>query len=308
MAVAENASASSRRALKDIATFVMGQSPPSATYNTEGRGLPFLQGKAEFGDVRPAHMKWCSSPLKVAPAGAVLVSVRAPVGDVNLAQMDYCIGRGLAAVVCNEGYDPEFVFYSLLHGKSRLEAQGTGTTFQSINKGILENFTIWAPPYAEQKAIANVINAAHQAKEAADKVIAATRELKRSLMRHLFTYGPVSVEKAEQVELQETEIGWLPRGWKVERLGNLAELIQYGTSERATGSVTGVPVLGIPQVVRGKVELLNLRYLPRDTRGLSKLMLANDDLLFVRTNATRANIGRCAVYHGQPEEAAFASI
>ncbi|MEM3382317.1 MAG: restriction endonuclease subunit S, partial [Candidatus Bathyarchaeia archaeon] len=70
--------------LKDVANIIMGQSPPSFTYNKEGRGLPFLQGKMEFGESYPLPVMYCSNPSKVAETNDVLISVRAPVGDVNL--------------------------------------------------------------------------------------------------------------------------------------------------------------------------------------------------------------------------------
>src|SRR5438552_10761900 len=84
--------------LGQIAVITMGQSPPSVTYNTHGAGLPFLQGKADFTAVFPRPQVYCTEPQKVAREGAVLISVRAPVGDVNLADRRYAIGRGLAAL------------------------------------------------------------------------------------------------------------------------------------------------------------------------------------------------------------------
>ena len=74
----------------------MGQSPPSNTYNTERKGLPFFQGKADFGNKYPVATVWCDSPQKIAEKGSILFSVRAPVGEINLNLERSCIGRGLA--------------------------------------------------------------------------------------------------------------------------------------------------------------------------------------------------------------------
>ena len=71
--------------LGEITEIILGQSPPSSTYNTEGKGLPFFQGSGEFGKVYPVIKKWCTEPKKVAEKGNILISVRAPVGDVNIA-------------------------------------------------------------------------------------------------------------------------------------------------------------------------------------------------------------------------------
>ena len=84
--------------LGDLCDIVMGQSPPSSTYNSDGIGLPFFQGKAEFTELYPLTKKWCSEPKKIAELNDILLSVRAPVGDTNIANQKCCIGRGLAAI------------------------------------------------------------------------------------------------------------------------------------------------------------------------------------------------------------------
>ncbi|HHL33367.1 MAG TPA: restriction endonuclease subunit S, partial [Desulfobulbaceae bacterium] len=84
--------------LPTLTNIVMGQSPPSSTYNTVGNGLPFFQGKAEFGKIFPTVQKYCSNPKKIAEKNSTLLSVRAPVGPTNLADRTCCIGRGLAAI------------------------------------------------------------------------------------------------------------------------------------------------------------------------------------------------------------------
>jgi len=218
--------------LNDVASITLGQSPPSSTYNDEGIGPAFLQGKAEFGDVFPSPVKWCSKPQRIAKKDSVLISVRAPVGDVNIAKDDYCIGRGLASICGNERLDNWYLFYYLKHAKKRLEARGTGSTFKSINKGILQEFLISLPPLQEQRAIAQVLSTVRQAIDATEGVIAAARELKRSMMRHLFTYGPVPVGQADQVPLKETEVGEIPDTWEVLSLGEFTETTSGGTPSR----------------------------------------------------------------------------
>jgi len=207
--------------LGEVVTLTMGQSPPSTTYNVNWQGLPFLQGKAEFGDIYPRPVKWCSKPIRIAKSDSVLISVRAPVGDVNIAQQDYCIGRGLASLSGKQDLDNMFMFYFLLNSKSRLEEEGTGSTFKSINKSTLSNFSIPLPPLPEQRAIAHALRAVQEGREATERVIAAARELKKSLMHHLFTYGPVPIDQADQVPLQETEIGPIPAHWRVVKLGEV---------------------------------------------------------------------------------------
>ena len=83
---------------KNIVELIMGQSPPSSTYNEKGVGLPFLQGKIEFGEIHPSPTIYCSNPVKIAEPNDILLSVRAPVGEVNVAPFRCCIGRGISAI------------------------------------------------------------------------------------------------------------------------------------------------------------------------------------------------------------------
>jgi type I restriction enzyme S subunit len=84
--------------LKEIAVIIMGQSPKSEFYNTNREGLPFFQGCSEFGALRPVPKKWCTKPLKIAYKDDILMSVRAPVGALNIADRKCIVGRGLCAI------------------------------------------------------------------------------------------------------------------------------------------------------------------------------------------------------------------
>jgi type I restriction enzyme S subunit len=260
--------------LGDVADLTMGQSPPSSTYNTVGKGIPFLQGKAEFGEIYPKPAKWCSAPLRTAKRGSVLVSVRAPVGDANLANQDFCIGRGLAALSGKQLLVNEFLFFYLLDSKSLLEEQGTGSTFKSINKAILTNFPIPLLPLAEQRAIAEALRAVQEAQEATGRVIAAARELKQSLMRHLFTYGPVPVEQADRVPMQETELGPLPAHWRVVRLGEVVSL-RKGTISPA--EVPNARYIGLEHIDSGEITIKRFGH-ASDTKSAKAIFQAGDIL------------------------------
>jgi type I restriction enzyme S subunit len=137
----------------EIAKINMGQSPPGVTYNEAGEGLPFFQGKADFGDRYPTVRIWCSSPKKVAQAGDVLLSIRAPVGPTNFADKECAIGRGLAALTPLGGIPTEFLLHMFREREDELSLSGTGSTFAAINKTDLQEMEFWLPPLAEQKRI-----------------------------------------------------------------------------------------------------------------------------------------------------------
>ncbi len=138
----------------DKVTYIeMGQSPDSHFYNTDKIGLPFFQGKTEFGERFPTVRKWCSEPTKIAQAGDILLSIRAPVGPTNIASTLACIGRGLAAIRAERGISQQYVFYFFRHIESWLSEQGTGTTFAAISGQFLREIPISVAPALEQTRI-----------------------------------------------------------------------------------------------------------------------------------------------------------
>ena len=125
--------------LKDVCAINMGQSPDSDSYNDNGEGVPFFQGNADFGDRYPITRKWCSSPTKMAAPEDILISVRAPIGAMNYAKEECCIGRGLAAITPDKTkVSPEFVFWLLKGKNAELNNKGTGSTFKAIGRKVLE--------------------------------------------------------------------------------------------------------------------------------------------------------------------------
>jgi len=174
--------------LSSLATIIMGQSPPSSTYNKEGKGLPFIQGKMEFGKMYPSPTTYTSRPLKIAEKGDVLMSVRAPVGDVNIAPYKLCIGRGLAAIRFNpKTANNLFYFYYLQSIKNRLESLGKGSTFKAITKKDLEELRIVYLPLNEQKGIANILLTIDDAIELYYREKEKLLRLRRGLMSVLLT-------------------------------------------------------------------------------------------------------------------------
>lgn len=145
--------------LEEICAINMGQSPDSSTYNEDGNGLPFFQGNADFGEIYPAVRMWCSEPTKIAREKDILISVRAPIGALNIANCECCIGRGLAALTVNEDICAQEYLWHVLSGKvDELNSKGTGSTFKAINKKTLSETEIPLPPIDEQRKIAAVLD------------------------------------------------------------------------------------------------------------------------------------------------------
>ncbi len=139
--------------LKDCCTIIAGQSPESKYYNSTGSGLPFFQGKADFGELYPSIRIYCSQPTKIAEKNDILLSVRAPVGPTNLAPCQVCIGRGLTAIRPSKELLTKYVLLFFRYFEAQLASKGTGTTFKAITQDVVKNLEIPIPSLSEQERI-----------------------------------------------------------------------------------------------------------------------------------------------------------
>ncbi|WP_461200789.1 restriction endonuclease subunit S [Anoxybacillus sp. TBDG-1] len=200
--------------LSEVAEITMGQSPASSDCNEYGEGLPFYQGNAEFGYMYPIPKRYCVKPKKVAEAGDILISVRAPVGDVNIAQEMSAIGRGLSAIRPTN-VEKMFLFYFLQHFKPKWATLQQGSTFEAINKNDLSNLEIPTPPLREQRKIAAILSSVDEAIEKTEAIIEQTEKVKKGLMQQLLTKG------IGHMKFKKTEIGEIPEGWEVKQLAEV---------------------------------------------------------------------------------------
>lgn len=214
--------------LVEAAKIEMGSSPKSKFYNKNGSGLPFFQGNNEFGRRFPNIEVWCSEPVKVAEQGDILISVRAPVGDLNITKKKSCIGRGLAAI-SSEKFNREYLFYHLQERNKWLNRISAGSTYDSINSSQLKNLKLRYPPISEQRRIASVLYNVDQAIQKTEEVIEQTQRVKKGLMQDLFTEGYYDYDRFEKHHV----LGKYPQNWKVEKLENLGDWGSGGTPSKS---------------------------------------------------------------------------
>ena len=240
--------------LGEIAEVVMGQAPSGSSYNLNGEGLPFIQGSREFGRKYPSPEKWCSAPQKIAEAGDILMSVRAPVGDINWADQRIAIGRGLAILRVREGHDQGYLKIALEHAAEELASASSSGMFASITKSGLSGIEIPLPSLDEQQRIVDLIGSMDDAIEAADAAAGATRVATAELRGELLTPH---------------------EGWMRAPLGDMADFDNgYPFKPGDLGDV-GVPVIRIKQLLDESVEpdrsLVSVR---------SRQMIDDGDLVF----------------------------
>ncbi len=170
-------------ALDDVAKINMGQSPSSSNYNSSGFGLPLVQGNADISGRETIIRNYTSQITKKAEKGDLLLSVRAPVGEVAKATFDCCIGRGVCAI----RYSNEYLYHWLVSFETEWEKFSKGSTFDSINSDELKAIEVLLPSEEEQTAIATILSGMDEEIQALEQRLGKTRQIKQGMMQELLT-------------------------------------------------------------------------------------------------------------------------
>jgi type I restriction enzyme, S subunit len=290
----------------DVCDVIAGQSPPSETYNEKGQGLPFLQGNGDFSHKYPIPKSWCTAPVKVAEVDDTLISVRAPVGEVNRADRQYVIGRGLAAVRAVSA-NPDFIYHGLQRWRWSLQRVAQGTTFDAVTARHFSQLLVALPDDThEQTAIARVLDAVDVTIDRTREAESSTKELQLAIVQHFF-YSALGVTAYADHPAQR-----LPAGWQLlptEAL--LAEEPKNGISPQATAQPPGVPTFSIAAVRDGKVDLSNasnLKYAKVSDRIAEKFRINTGDVLVVRGNANPDLVGKAGRVGDFPKRCIYPDI
>ena len=223
----------SYKKLGEVCHLTMGQSPESESYNKEGNGLPFFQGCSDFGTLYPIVTTYCSSPKKTAEPLDVLISVRAPIGTLNLANDKCCIGRGLASIRAIENVSVyKFLYYFLSNAKTDLQNQGTGATFKSIGKDILTKYPVNLPPLTTQQQIVSELDLLSHILDQKRQQLKEYDALAESIFYDMF---------GDPMEN--------PKGWEMKKLGELFKVTSSKRILQEEWSDFGVPFLKVADLV-----------------------------------------------------------
>lgn len=270
--------------LKDCCTIIAGQSPESKYYNSEGIGLPFFQGKADFGDLYPQIRVYCSRPTKIAEKDDILLSVRAPVGPTNLAPCQVCIGRGLTAIRPSNTLLTKYVLLFFRYYEAQLASKGTGTTFKAITQDTVKNLDIPIPSLAEQERIVSRIEELFSQLDAGVETLKKTKAqlavYRQAVLKEAFA------EFSEKVPIRAISefVTSGSRGWA-----------QYYSEK-------GARFIRITDLTRDRIELKNdsIQYvsLPENAEGKRSRLTGNDVLVSIT-----ADLGSIALIPEDIQEA-----
>ncbi|MCY7013104.1 restriction endonuclease subunit S [Streptococcus sanguinis] len=225
--------------LSELADITMGQSPKSDFYNSKGDGLPFLQGNRTFGDKYPTFDTWTTFVTKEAEVGDVIMSVRAPVGDINITPLKMCLGRGVCGLRHKQGAQ-EFLYYLLRANKENLINRENGTVFGSINKTDISNLEVQVPSLREQIQIGLTLKAIDDKIENNKKINHHLEQIAQAIFKSWFIdFDPFGGEK--------------PSDWKTANLTDIAEFLNGLAMQkyRPLDNEESLPVLKIKELRQG---------------------------------------------------------
>jgi len=253
--------------LKDVCNINMGQSPDSDSYNDNEDGIPFFQGNADFGEKYPTTRKWCNAPTKIAHAEDILISVRAPIGALNYAKEECCIGRGLAAITPNQDKVSSGFIYWLLKGKHKeLNLQGTGSTFKAISRKVLEEIKVPDIELKKQTELAGSL----------EKVYSVIQLRKQQLEELDILIKARFVEMFGNPEDSGNE-------WEQKPLFDLLNVIGgYAFKSDQFSEIGGIPVLRIGNINTGVFRPVNMVYWEDDEK-LERYAIYAGDLVMSLT-------------------------
>ena len=265
--------------LKDVCTINMGQSPSSDSYNENGHGVPFFQGNADFGERYPVTRKWCSAPTKMAAPEDILISVRAPIGAMNYAKEECCIGRGLAALTPNRTkVSPEYIFWLLKGKNEELNSKGTGSTFKAIGRNILEETLVPDISLEKQTECSIILEKVYRVILSRKQQLQKLDELVKARFVEMFGAYPLN-----------------PMGWKKGTIRDVVADVRYGSSRPAVDGGK-YPYLRMNNITYGgELDLSDVKRIDVPENELEKCTVRRGDVLFNRTNSKEL-VGKTCVY------------
>lgn len=289
---------------KDFAAINPGQSPKSKYYS-RSKGMPFLQGNRTFGLLYPKIDTYTQKATKIADIGQILMSVRAPVGDLNFANIKVCIGRGVAAINARDGNN-NFLFYCLKYNIKNLIRQGNGTTYDSVNKGVVNEFDLIMPESFESRMnIAKLLSSLDAKIELNNRINAELEAMAKLLYDYWFvqfdfpdTQGRPYKSSGGKMVFNKKLKRKIPAGWEVKELaawiandknGDWGKDKVQGNYTQKVSCVRGTDINSL----NGKtISKAPVRFILE--KNLNKLLVQNDMIIEISGGAPKQSTGRIA--------------
>ena len=265
--------------LSSVATITMGSAPKGDSYNFDGEGFPLIAGAGDYGEIYPNPKKWTNAPTKLTSSGDLILCIRATIGDINWADKEYCLGRGVAGIRAKDNSDILYLSHAITAFKKELMREATGSTFLQIKRSTIENFQVPLPPLAEQRRIAAILDKADAIRKKRQQAINECDNFLKSTFLEMFG-DPVTN----------------PKGWSKAQIKDISAKIQigpFGSQLHQSDYIEG----GIPLI--NPKHIINTHIIPQQSFTISEdkyMQLPNyhlyeGDIIMGR----RGEMGRCAL-------------
>lgn len=244
---------------------VMGQAPDGESYNRDGVGMPLVAGAGDFGDSHPVVAKFTTAPGKTCEAGDILLGIRATIGEKVVADRQYCVGRGVAALRPRSGLHSRFLWHWLTHIKPELQRRAKGATFKQVTRSDVGQLKVPMPSVAEQRRIADILDRADAMRAKRREAIALADGLGASVFAQ--TFGDVLVNDRR----------W-PEG---QTLGDVADVVSGVTKGRNLVGVSTreVPYLAVSNVQDMRLNLSVVKTIPASEDEIARYRLQAGDIV-----------------------------
>lgn len=273
--------------LSDLTEVNMGTAPPGHTYNSQGIGMPMIAGAGDYGKTNPKPKKWTTQPTRIANVGDLIVCIRATIGDLNWADKEYCLGRGVAGIHANENrVNIKYLAHYISHAKNELSKKGTGSTFLAIRKKDLESFPIPIPypddpekSLAEQRRIAAILDKADAIRRKRKEAIEQAQQLIPALFYDMF---------GDAENMHENVL---------EDISNVVSGVTKGR-KLVKSRIKQIPYIRVANVQDGYLDLSEIKMINATVEDLEKYRLQTGDVLLTE-GGDYDKLGRGALWEGQ---------
>ena len=291
--------------IKVLGEIITGTTPSTKKQEYYNGNIPFI-APGDMSDIKYIKItqktlseKGLSVSRSLPKDSVLVVCIGATIGKTGMTFEEISVtNQQINSIIPNSNIDPHYIYYALSFRSKDLPSLASRAAIPIVNKSNFSEFRIPLPSLEEQKKISLVLSSIQKTIQKVSNVIKSVFELKKSLLHHLFTYGPVPIDQRHAVELQETALGLLPKEWEAKKIGELFDIVQGKSLNKKTkDGPNQLPFLRTSNVFWSKIKLPIIDKMHFSEEQEEKFKLEKDDLLVCEGGA----VGRTAIWNNEIE-------
>lgn len=269
--------------LGEVCEVVMGQAPKGIYVNEDSIGTPLIAGAGDFSKTSLNISKWTSKPTKISKKSDLILSIRATIGTYRIADQEYCLGRGVAALRAKGGLNQEFLAFAIDFRKQNLLSKARGATFLQVSKKDIQDLTIPLPPLGEQKRIAEMLEQVTLAINTVQHNIENTLSFKKTSQD-----GIINANSANSTELSQ--------------IASIQSGITKGRKTKEDTPLKPVPYMAVSNVKAGRLDLSTVKKIDASEAEIDRYLLKTGDILLTE-GGDPDKLGRGSIWRNEIQEA-----